>query len=524
MNTETESQNDRKTSLVRLGLFAAAILSNLDYLVFIVNPAHADNLPFFLATALADVIAIVIFTSTWVTAFYFEVFRGRYYSEVDKLRRHGKQLLDKPVAVLVPVVNEDLSILRNTLRSVLAMRGKKQVYVLDDGRRQATLELAQELGVEYVTRRGNKFFKAGNLNNGLHRIWEEFVLVVDADFAVRPNFIERTLPLFSDPTIAAVQTPQVYSNEDTLFARGSKYLQVVFYRYLQPGRNLIDSSFCVGTNVIYRRSALEEVGGIAQVDHSEDVFTTLKFLEVGKRVFYLNEQLAVGLAPATLIGYYNQQFRWARGGFEMMFKHGTLFNRRLRVDQRVQFFFSNFFYLSGITVAIYLLSPLVAVVFNVKPISDPYFWQWLPKYALFFVCNLGFFISFAPRNRIATMVLGTFSYLPYTAAMVVVLTGFPLVAWKPTNARATGLITILLAPYIVFVVVAGAVAGMLVTRTMRFNATLGEYYFWLAADLVVAVFFIIHAYIARSRVILPSFDDPQPRIDPRPVMTAAEAA
>jgi cellulose synthase (UDP-forming) len=276
--------------------------------------------------------------------------------------------------------------------------------------------------------------------------------------------------------------------------------------------------------VIYRRSALEEVGGIAQVDHSEDVFTTLKFLEVGKRVFYLNEQLAVGLAPATLIGYYNQQFRWARGGFEMMFKHGTLFNRRLRLDQRVQFFFSNFFYLSGITVAIYLLSPLVAVVFNVKPISDAYLWQWLPKYALFFACNLGFFISFAPRNRIATMVLGTFSYLPYTAAMVLVLTGFPHVAWKPTNARATGLITILLAPYIVFVVVAGAVAGMLVTRTMRFNATLGEYYFWLAADLVVAVFFIIHAYIARSRVILPSFDDPQPRIDPRPVMTAAEAA
>jgi cellulose synthase (UDP-forming) len=362
------------------------------------------------------------------------------------------------------------------------------------------------------------------LNNGLRQTWEEFVIVVDADFALRPNFIERTLPLFCDPSIAAVQTPQVYSNEETLFARGSRYLQTVFYNYLQPGRNLLDSSFCVGTNVMYRRSALEEVGGIAEVSHSEDVFTTLKFLEVGKRVFYLNEQLAVGLGPATLIGFYNQQFRWARGGLTMMFKHSTLLNRRLRLDQRVQFFFSNFFYLSGLTVGIYLLSPLVAVVFGVKPINDAYFWQWLPKYALFFACNLLFFISFAPRNRIATMVLGTFSYLPYTAALASVLMGFPQFAWKPTNARATGLITILLAPYIVFVVVSSAIGGMLLTGKIRFNPTLGEYYFWLAVDVVVAVSFIIHSYLARSRAVLPTFEDAPARIELRPVMAAAEAA
>jgi hypothetical protein len=177
-----------------------------------------------------------------------------------------------------------------------------------------------------------------------------------------------------------------------------------------------------------------------------------------------------------------------------------------------------------LTVAIYLLSPLVAVVFDVKPISDAYFWQWLPKYALFFACNLLFFISFAPRNRIATMVLGTFSYMPYTAAFASVLMGFPQFAWKPTNARATGLITILLAPYIVFVVVATAVTGMLMTRTLRFDPTLGEYYFWLAVDVVVAVSFIVHSYVARSRVVLPSFEDAPPRIDPRPVMVAAEAA
>src|SRR5437879_1804278 len=210
-DTEPRTNPARKTSLVRLALFAAAILSNLDYLLFIVNPTHADNMAFFAVTAVADVIAIVIFTSTWVVAFYFEVFKGRYYDEADHLRSQGQHLVDRRVAVFVPVVGEDLSIVRNTLRSLLALRGKKQIYVLDDGRRSVMAELAREMGVEYITRRGNAFFKAGNLNNALRQTWEEFVIVVDADFALRPNFIERTLPLFCDPSIAAVQTPQVYS-------------------------------------------------------------------------------------------------------------------------------------------------------------------------------------------------------------------------------------------------------------------------------------------------------------------------
>jgi cellulose synthase (UDP-forming) len=506
----TGSQPARKTSLVRVVLFAIALVANFDYLLFIVNPAHEDNLGFYALTAVADVIAIVIFTSTWLVAIYFELFRGRYFREIDELRPLGQYLLHEPVAVFVTVVNEDLAILRNTLHSLHNLHGNKRVYVLDDGRRETTRDLTYEMGATYITRKGNKFFKAGNLNNALKQITENFVIVVDADFALRPSFIERTLPLFHDPSIAAVQTPQIYSNETTLFARGSRYLQTVFYNYLQPGRNLLDSSFCVGTNVIYRRSALEAVGGIAEVHHSEDVFTTVKFLEIGMKVFYLNEELAVGLAPATLVGFYNQQFRWARGGLTMMFKHSTLFNRRLRLDQKIQFFFSNFFYLSGVTVAIYLVSPLLAVVLNVKPINDAYFWEWLPKYGLFLTSNLLFFMSFAPRNRLASLLLGTFSYVPYLAALLSVLLGIPQFEWKPTNARSSGLITILVAPYILFVVVAAAVALMLVTGSMRFNLSLGEYYLWLAIDTGIAVAFITHSYLARSRVTLPSFRETEP--------------
>ncbi len=504
-----------KTSLIKLTLFAIAIFANIDYLVFILNPVHADNLGFFIVTGIADTIAIVIFVSTWATALYFELFKQRYYREIDELRQKGSYLLSKKVAVLVPVVNEDLAIVKNTIESLQALYGQKEIYLLDDGRKEATKAFAAQMNVWYITRENNEFFKAGNLNNGLRYVSEEFVIVVDADFALHPDFIRRTLPLFHDPRIGAVQVPQAYSNEETLFAKGSKYLQNIFYTYLQPGKNLVDSSFCVGTNVIYRKQALEAVGGIAEVTHSEDVFTTLKFLEHGLKVFYLNEPLAVGLSPTTLISFYNQQFRWARGGLTMMLKHSTLLNRRLQPEQRIQFFLSNMFYLSGISVVIYLMSPLIAILLNVKPLSDAYFWEWLPKYLLFFCTNFIFFMILVKKNRLQSLVLGMFSFVPYIMALCSVLFGFREFSWKPTNSSSKGIITKLLFPYIIYLAVSLATVYLLFIGVFSFNTDLIEYYFWLSINIIIVATFIVQSYTATSKVTIPEFD--QDHMDTAPI-------
>lgn len=215
----------RKTSLIKVVLFVIAILANLNYLVFILNPAHADNLGFFVLTGLADTIAIAIFVSTWTTALFYELNKSRYQHEMAELRTVGNHLLHQRVAVLITVVNEDISIVRNTIQSAKNLIGEKAAYLLDDGKKEATQRLAGELGVRYITRATNAGYKAGNINNALrNHVPEPFFIVVDADFALHPEFIQRTLPLFADPRVAAVQTPQVYSNEETLFSRGCKTL------------------------------------------------------------------------------------------------------------------------------------------------------------------------------------------------------------------------------------------------------------------------------------------------------------
>ena len=494
----------RKTSLIKVALFAIALFANINYLLFILNPAHADNLGFFIMTGIADTIAIVIFVSTWATALYFELSKARYYREIAELRQKGSYLLRRKVAVLVTVVNEDLSIVRNTLESAKALIGEKEIYLLDDGRKPATQALAAQLGVRYITRENNAFFKAGNLNNALrHHVAEDFVLVVDADFALHPDFIQRTLPLFHDPRIAAVQTPQVYSNEETIFAKGSKYFQNLFYTYLQPGKHLLNSAFCVGTNVIFRKKALAEVGGIAELEHSEDIFTTINLLEHGYKVSFLNEQLAVGLSPTSLISFYTQQYRWARGGLLMLLKHNTLFNRRLHPEQRLQFFLSNFYYLSGISVIIYLLSPLLAILLNVKPLSDASFWQWLPTYALFFCTDFLFFLAFTRKHRLQSVMLGMFSFVPYMNAFSSEFLGWRKFKWKTTNSRSKGIITKLLFPYIIYVVFSVAIGYFLATGILSYNPGLILYYAWLAIDVIIVAIFLLHAYAETSKVAIP---------------------
>ncbi len=498
-----------KASLLKVALFALAIYASINYLLFLLNPAHADNPGFFLVTAIADLIAIVNLASTAGVALFSELRKDTYHREIAELRAAGRHLAGQRVAVLLPVVSEDIRIIRHTLESLLALRGDKVIYVLDDGRREATEALCRELGVRYITRPDNAFFKAGNLNHGLRYVREEFVVVVDADFSLSPAFLERTLPLFVDPTVGAVQTPQLYDNADTLFSKGSLNMQAIFYDHVLPGKHLLNSAFCVGTNVIYRRSALNAIGGVPSMKHSEDIFTALGFLEHGYRVFFLNERLAMGLSPSTLLSFFNQQYRWSLGGFTMLLRHPTLLNHKLRLDQRVQFFLSNVFYLTGVSMLIYLLSPLVAVFFGVKPVAGQYIEQWWTSYSLFFIASLLIYLVQAGKYRLQSVALGMYSFIPFVASLGSVLVGAQF-RWKPTNSASVGLITKILSPLIVYLTAALATGYLLLTGAIPLRSDFVSYYVWLALDLVLVLPVIFAGYFAKPRFSLPQVElEPQ---------------
>lgn len=498
----------RHPSLFKCALFLLALLANLHYLWYLYTPGNVTPGWFAFLTLLADSIAVFLFLCLWGNALYFELFQGAYHQQRTLLQEQGKPLLSERVAILIPMVNESLEVVENTIKHALRVRGKRHVYLLDDGKKEEHRLLAERLGVTYVKREGNAFYKAGNLNHALKtQVFEPYFVVVDADFILHPDFLQKTLPYFADPTIGAVQTPQVYSNEENFFEKGGKHLQDIFYRSTQPARHLTGSAFCVGTGVIFRRQAIVDCQGFAEVRHSEDVFTTIKVLQKGYVLAFHDEELTRGLSPSTLIALYRQQHRWARGGLKMLLHDSTLFKKGLTLEQRLQFFASNFFYLSSIAGAIYFLSPLLAILWNTTPFAGGFSLSWAESYLPFFGLNTVLSFALTRRYRFQAMIVGIFCCIPYLSALRAILFSIKQFEWKVTNTASKGFITFLLAPALMYLTVAGVLLFFLFSGTILYNPALLWYYVWGSLDCCLFLTLVITGYHCRDTKHLPSFSE-----------------
>jgi cellulose synthase (UDP-forming) len=187
-----------------------------------------------------------------------------------------------------------------------------------------------------------------------------------------------------------------------IISRGAGYMQSMFYRFIQPGRTQFNAAFCVGTNVLFRRSAVLDIGGMYTQSKSEDVWTSLMLHERGWKSIFIPKTLAVGDAPETIEAYTKQQQRWATGGFEILFTHNPFSpKRKLTLDQRFMYFVTASFYLTGIAPGILLFVPALEVFFDLHPVNlQVGVWTWLLFYAGFYVLQI----------LLAALTLGTFRW------------------------------------------------------------------------------------------------------------------
>ncbi|EPL3170948.1 glycosyltransferase [Serratia ureilytica] len=162
-----------------------------------------------------------------------------------------------------------------------------RIHVLDDGKRPEMRRVAEQEGVNYLSRENNIGFKAGNLRNGLEHTDGDFIVICDADTRVFPSILTDTLGYFRDPLVAWVQTPQWFYDlpagkrlphwlKDKLgqpgYVVGRAFEGVVgpltvgqdpffndpkmFYDVILRRRNAANAAFCCGAASIHRREAI----------------------------------------------------------------------------------------------------------------------------------------------------------------------------------------------------------------------------------------------------------------------------
>ncbi len=301
-----------------------------------------------------------------------------YFHQVWGLRRRDVVAAEPglTVDVFVTTYNEDVSLLRQTLRAAVGMRYPHRTWVLDDGRRPAVRRLAEELGCHYLTRADNAHAKAGNWNHAFAQTDADFIATFDADHVPRPEFLERTLGYFRDPKVALVQVPQQYHNLDSVQHRVSwkqKRMygeQDAFFNLVMPGKDHWNAAFFCGTGAVLRRTALEPHGGILTGTVTEDLHTSVVLHADGWKSIYLNEVLVTGLAPVDLKSFETQRLRWAEGNLKVAGYINPLTAPGLSIAQRISYLASLYHWTIGIPKLIYYLAPPWILLSGTFPIVN----------------------------------------------------------------------------------------------------------------------------------------------------------
>ena len=416
---------------------AVALAVTLFYMIFLLNPAYRGNTWVWVLVLFAEGITIFNALAMWWTVLVHtprpdppEVYAWR--------RRLISGELKPTIDVFITVYGEPLEIVLVTMRAARDMVVEHKTWVLDDGDSDEMRDAAAREGVGYLRRKEHLHAKAGNINAALRRTTGEFVVILDADHVPSPDFLVRALPHMQDSGVAFVQTPQAFPSARGLVAEGSAESQKIFYELVLPGRNFFNAVFCVGTNVIFRRAALEEIQGMYTASNSEDIWTSIELQRRGWRSWFVPEVLARGLAPDSLLSYFKQQFRWAYGAFEVMLR-GGLFRRGtgLTLDQRFQYLLAGINYLLSLAALILMCLPAAYLLFGLSPIRSDIS-TWLVHYMPFYLLIMLVTVIQLGGLKVSAIVTSIGAAPIHVKALVMAIFKRK-VRWTVTNAGPRGL-------------------------------------------------------------------------------------
>lgn len=489
---------------VMLGLAAACW-----YLTFIYDRAHENHPVLWWFTLLAESLVVLHTVGIWSTL-------AGYRSDIPEAQELGairRSLLtgeiDCPaIDVYVCCAGEPDHVVLRTVIAAQEMLLPHNTWILDDGRNDRLRDAAERLGVGYLRRSTDAHAKAGNVNAAFQRTDGRFVAILDADHVPRPDFLAQTVPhLIANPSVGMVQTPQTYDPTDRgMIAEGAAVSQELFYTAIMPAKNASNSAFCVGTNVVFRRSALASLttepgastettrlgreypaGGIWVGSNSEDVWTSLELIRRGWRTVFVPKVLTRGLTPDRLRPFLAQQFRWACGGWEMLFRARVLSEHRLTLSQKVQYLMVPSHYALSIATAIFLFMSPVYLLVDQSPIQAG-FWDWLAHYAPFYLLTIAVPFLQAGKVRPSAIVMSLAAVPAHLRALLMTITR-QQAPWTPTHGQHRGFSLRDVVPHLAIGVfsIAALVVGLSLPSRNVASTSLAVFFVGLQLTLIVAL-------------------------------------
>ncbi|MDE3058500.1 MAG: glycosyltransferase [Bacteroidota bacterium] len=243
--------------------------------------------------------------------------------------RGGRNDRKFSVAVIVAARNEERYI-EQCVRSLLNQdypRDKFSIVVVDDESTDNTAKIVEQLSNEYPNLRllhaeGNRPAvspKINALEKGIRNTSSELIFTTDADCFVGPQWISSLVKCFDD-IVGVVSGVTIFKKTENIspLLFGFQYLD--FFSQTACGAGAIGMNAvnnCNGSNMAFRRSAFEAVGGYAEISHvnsGSDSLLAQRILAATPwrmNFVYTPESHVTTLPLASWMEVLHQRMRWA---------------------------------------------------------------------------------------------------------------------------------------------------------------------------------------------------------------------
>ncbi|MFO1166604.1 MAG: glycosyltransferase family 2 protein [Rhodoblastus sp.] len=257
---------------------------------------------------------------------------------------------DLPHVVLqIPVFNEP-RVVEGALRAACAIdwpKDRLHIQLLDDSTDETTERAAEIIGelraaghdVTHVRREDRSGFKAGACAAGLALDNSPFVAMLDVDFRPPADWLRRAIPVIvADPQAGFVQARCEFANyrKNWLTRVQGLILDAHFMIEQRTRANLGWLFQFNGTGGIWRRAAIDSVGGWLDYSLTEDLDLTIRTALAGWHGRFISQPAIPGQMPEGMRDWRRQQRRWSNGFIQVAQRTiGPLWNAPWSLANRI---------------------------------------------------------------------------------------------------------------------------------------------------------------------------------------------
>lgn len=198
------------------------------------------------------------------------------------------------------------------------------ILLVDDGSNDGGREIAQAWTAcgdnRHLMELDQNLGKAAALNAALARFAESsLVAVYDADERPAADGLSLLVCSFADGRVAAANGRRTVNNPlASPIATYATFENLVHQLVtMQAKERLRLAPAVLGSNCVYRRSALAHIGGFQPGALLEDSDLTLRLVRAGWSTRFIPDAVSYHAVPETIAGYWQQHTRWA-SGFRMV--------------------------------------------------------------------------------------------------------------------------------------------------------------------------------------------------------------